>query len=545
MGDLEKNGLICVKQNLKKFVSKMLPVIEQNIYSKAADISERLVSSSSRNEIFEHVCSTTLMSHFNPSTCKFLAQFIISSLPAVEGEDEFIKELTYLIDNFFTIIIKVPNRAYSECAVFQPLLIKHRVKRHDAEMQKSGATKCVLLKNGIDHLKAGENSSEMLHLRNGQITKLLLVRRKNVESFATRLQAKQVTLILCTEQVPDYATDILQRYDISVIPFVSEESVEVLEHLTKKYGISSVHDTIEASNIMDFKGVMDVSVGGQAFTQLEIAHQTSWKHLIICGPTAGLCDQVAIMCQKALISLRRCFVDKSIFEQVIPLSENDGDCDTVNCSYQSPDGMSANCALNEGQKKYEQVKQSKSVFSESNDGHENLKSLTNAGGITREKDSGNSKSNTQKETPTKKLCLFPGGGSVEMMLWKLLQDMKSSSSNVFVTSLCECLKKMCMGFIKNLHESTRIDTRNKRDFIETWSKLESKVNTGELWGLDRRGNATDLLTRNVMEPIQSKLHILSCVLSLVEQLINVDRFVSVKSLPQEEDKETDSDSERD
>ncbi|WAR15213.1 THS-like protein [Mya arenaria] len=514
--DLAKNGAVCVRHALREIVGNVLPEIEKNVYQESLKLRERLAKIRNRGEIHISVCQTMFMPHFNPKVSKFLAEFVMKSLSGIQDDQELFKDsLTFVVKNFFAISIKVPNRAFSECSVFEPLLIKNRIKG-TAEMMTQTSAKAVILKCGIDDLRSGEIAHETVHVRPGQITALLLQRRKVVTKFAEKCEDNGVTLLVCTENIPDYAVEILQRHNISVITYVTEESVELLENLTSKISLATASEKIDGTNVIALKSVKEIIIGGQIYTHLEVSKLQSWKHLIICGPAVGLCDQVAITCQKALICLKKCY----IFEDNLADELGVGHEHLIMSKGRFTSHADSHEDSSDG-------KESTSMQQRYNS--EARSEMISEMGCTSGKN--NVKTNTNSSTM---FFILPGGGSFEVLMSNLFSEQKLCSGEANVSTLCRVIERVFKDFVHSLYENMNITRADNRGFLGAWTMLTEKLKEGELYGFDRRANLADLLEKGIYEPTQTKLHIFRCVLSLVEQLIGVDRIVNVKSLPADE-----------
>ena len=451
---IEKQGLISVRQSFQQLTSEVLPDIQAFLVTCSSQHINQKGFSSSR--ILKSVYQSTLMPHYNPKVCEFLA---CKLMEALSDGDKYIALLDMFVSKFYSLIVRVPSRPYSQCSTVDPLLMKCKFIVKCSEVGKA-LFKVVVLRSGFDHLQAGEESKEKYNVRSStQITAILLHKRRVVESFGEICSHSGINVLLCTENVPSFAAEILQRKGISVIAFALEEEVDTLELLSGKVSLNSVNDEITNTNIIPLKGIVELIIGGQRYLQLQMT-KLPWKHLVLCAPTVGLCDQLAMMCQKALKAVRFCYPSSTIMRSKEKVR---------NVDY-----------------------------------------------------------TIQVENKEDELSFIPGGGTLELLMSSKLETFSQNCSNPNLTAMCNIFRKSLIDVVKVLFRNTSMMGDSNRDFLETLTVIEEQLKTaGESWGIDRRGRACNMAEKGVYEPVCGKLHVINCVLDLVDQLLRIDKIVSV------------------
>lgn len=503
---LEAQGLLCARLSLRHLTS----VIQQNITTEMERYCCKLYQTVldkgqlSVRDVMVNVCKTALMSHYNPKVCDFLVSKLLAALPDQDlVSDKFITTLDTFVSKFYSLIVRIPDRPYSQCSVVDPLIMKCKFTVKCDSLGKD-FIKAVVLRSGLDHLQAGEQGGETLVVKScGQMTALLLQRRKVVQQFAESCVRFGINLILCTESVPSFAAEMFQRHGISVVAYAWSEEVELLEIITKKTPLVSLNDDIAVTNIIPIEGVSEVFIGGQRHLQFETA-LLQWKHLVLCAPTVGLCDQLAMVCQKALNAVKLCFSQPSVYSM----------------DYRSTAGD-----LTDTKKKIQ-------------DNSDNSIKQTLYGNIAA---SDQQQLDRQlHNTNCSNVMIVPGGGTFEFILATKLQKFSKTCGDANVIATCNCLKNALLNVLKVLYKNTTIENDKVRGFIEVQIVLEEKFKSGcEVWGLNRRGCPTDMAGRGVFEPLQGKMHVVQCVLDLVDQLLRVDKVVSIKQIVNDSSDEED------
>lgn len=503
---LERQGIVYAGVSVRKLSMIILQDFQTQMFAYSYSLYDRVLEQYSLKQLLFSVCKTALMPHYSPKVCEFLSSKLLAAFPTYGNHTEcymFFQTLSAFINAYYSVIIKIPDRPYHQCSVVEPLLIKGKfaVKSEDFG---SEPIKAVLLRNGMDCFQTGEDAREVLSIKSsGQVTNILLHRRKTVQKFAEACQRQDVNLLLCTENVPGFALEILQRQKISVVAYVLSEEIDLLEMITGKVPLVSINDEILAHKVLPLSRVTELIIGGQKYLQLPV-DSCQWKHLVLCAPTIGLCDQLAVMCHKALNAVKLCFEP----------------CVTTNSqTLASSNRTSVSFSPTSIEKKVTDL-------------------CNNACKCTFGTDSEQPVVQTDSKL-AHKMSIVPGGGSFEMHMSSLLKDYRTKQGDSNLAAMCSILEDTFKNVVNVLYRNTNI-TDKKRRFTEAMMVLEEKANSGsEVWGLDRRGIPRNLVERGVFEPLVCKMHILQCVLNLVDQLLRVDKVLSIRKLLADTDSEED------
>ncbi|KAH3772540.1 Bardet-Biedl syndrome 10 protein homolog isoform X2 [Dreissena polymorpha] len=509
-----QNGMLCARKAIGEFENDILPIIKSAVYKRCLDFREEVLQQIGMSEVLKRVCNATIMPHYSGRVSNFMSDLLVMS---VLGGQEAVSysNIRFVSQYFQKLVVKVPNRGYSECTTVEPLLIRNKVKVavSGINILVEKEIKALVLMSGVDLTTAsGDLNRETINIKHGTLTSLLLHRRKSVQSFAGTCQRLKISLLLCSETVPNYAGEIFEKHGISVIAFVESDDIELLEMLTKKLALSSIYDEISDINVIELQKVSEMTIGGENYTQLLVPGLINWKHLIVCAPTVGLVDQATIVFSKALHALNMCFVD-------INTLNYDAEHESVNERATNP--ANHNLAEND-------VGITKSEDDECVTELDNVEKSANfsKGDCFGKKILANDVEGDKLGDNSSVILFIQGGGTFEVLMSVILQRLVSKCTDVNTAEVCKAMSDMFKDCVHTLHDCTAKQGHDTRRLNEIWSKLQKEQSCG----LSRRGNPIDWTNSPVFEPIASKMHVFECVVGLIKQLLGLDGIVSVKKI---------------
>lgn len=519
INELIKQAAINARKCIRKVSEVLLPVLHQQLLDHSCQLLSSLLTKCTATNIMHNIVKTTLMPHYSPRLCEHFTELLMNSLPEPSACDVYSKTIQYMVQNFWSLVVKVTNRPYTESTIIPPLLIKceFAVKCKTLVFGNLGEETCcqvqalVLLGcfDGSD--STGDNNEIFIVTRAGQVLDILHHRRHVVDQFAKLCNKNGICIVLCSECVPVYALDIFREHDISVISFLLKEDINMLEQLSGKLSMCSIMDNIEKINLIELNGIEEMIIGGQRHVHLKIPGDNyNIKHLVLCAPTIGLCDQLSLALYKGLNSLAMCFVANKLLP-IYWVEEGNKMCTTRRKPDVQPIGTSdkAHNVINE-------------ITETLNDIDLNI-----PGAMV----GGRDDISCHNTKPINKIpkCLYvtEGGGGFEIILSKMFKDIQTTTIEADLRHMCETVAVTMMDVVKKLYDSTQL-TPNPRGFLEAKTVLEEKVATGVIWGLNKNGVPCDVADAGILEPLTMKLHVLQCVLSLVEQLLGIDNVVGVQ-----------------
>ncbi|XP_053401001.1 Bardet-Biedl syndrome 10 protein homolog [Mercenaria mercenaria] len=520
--DLEKQGTICARKYVRQMKQNVLPILFDKLRLNSDTLANKMLKEMDMTDVLKHILQTSLMPHYNPKLCDHFADLLISILPNECWDKSFAQIMQFLVDNFFDINIKVPGTPYGECSQVDPFLLNRDFALRCDNLLSLSQVSMVILKGNIDGGDLEEESQEcFLVKQTGQMINYIHHRRKVVERFAHTCASKQIDLIICTQAIPGYVIDVFRQRNISVIANVAEKDADLLEILTGKLPFSNVSDGIEIQNVIHLTGICELIVGGKKYVQLKVSNISyPVKHLIVCAPTIGLCDQLAVALQKALNSVGMCYV-QGVIQGVKNNDKNfTENHDTEELDKDLEKDLEESDCLSKSFKQENVDPNVKIVESSVTDLSEMFANL----GIP---------STGQND----KLCIVEGGGSFEILVMKVLHDLYDSCTDSNLSLMCKILERTMISLVKKLFQNTsccRSQSQSTRGFIEVKTVLDEKVSCGKLWGLNRRGMPCNMSDKGIIEPLMCKIHMLYCVLNLAEQLLGIDEIVSVRKIENEE-----------
>ncbi|KAL4234924.1 hypothetical protein ACF0H5_006565 [Mactra antiquata] len=506
----QEASTLCVRKHIEHLKREILPRIYKQVIAHCELVRRqlRLDRIVCQQGVIKNILKTAMMPHYSVVQCDFYADLLVSCLPIDDVYRNMSEALQLTVDNFDHLVIKVPNHPYKDCAVLPMFLIKQRFKYKWEKLKARKQLKAVVLNCSCFVSESDEVSDTVKITESIGIEKLIVCQRSVVEKFVRSLEHNNIDIILCSCTLPNYVVDIFRRNRVSVISNVLEDDIELMELVSNKLNINNLSEDIDDVNIIKLSDVNEIIIGGREYIQLKFEdHTKSLKHLIVCAPTVGLCDQLALTLHKALNALKLSFLPIDEFnDNHFNRSEylqNMGDLDTRKLSIEDH-----GCDVIKTTKIFPQV----------------------AYLIPDREVSDTVLTDTDTDDIWQNIAAIEGGTSFEILLAHLLKKYSVDCIDTNLSNLCDILEKAMLSVVQKLYENTNIEPKNKRNFLKIETLLKTKVCSDSLWGLDRRGLPCYLLDKGVLEPMFVKFHTLNCVLDLLYQLLGINKIVSCKKI---------------
>ncbi|KAK3589306.1 hypothetical protein CHS0354_026960 [Potamilus streckersoni] len=476
-GDKSRSTSNQVSHSLLEVRKKQLPSVMRQILRQSLIWMDNFKD---KRQILRNVAVTTLSTHFSQNMSRFFADKLLHLLPETPSEELLPSFIQDMVQKFSKVHIKVPNQPYSNSMVHKAFLL-----RRDFALQchenSDGLIKILILCNTVDGVTTESEPSEVFQLHSeNQIKDNAEHRRKSVEYFVRKCAECNIKVLICSEKVPDFAHSVFRDYTISVIHCVLKEDIEFLEHISNKCSIHYFTEDIHSQNIFTARKCETVLIGGQKFIHIALETETPINHIIVCAPTEGLCDQTTLYLYQALKSFEKCFDIREIIH-----------------SFQLP---------------LEQ-------------------SMIKAGdmGLYIENDDASNKIPDKKFVTKCPTLVIPGGGVFETLVGIHFQNISKTTEGTSVSILSKIISESAFNIVRVLHQNTHtVLSSEKRQYLEKSTEIINKIQKGELVGLNRRGGICDPLAKGIFEPLVSKVHVLSCVIETLYQLLRIDRIVSIR-----------------
>ncbi|XP_033755338.1 Bardet-Biedl syndrome 10 protein homolog [Pecten maximus] len=489
---VENKCRIQMSRNLQKILPELLKGIVEYVWNHSAVCP----CNTSLDPAISHrrVIHSVLRPHFPQNISSFFTE-LLCKMVQFDNDRDFITCLQCLSDDFEMLCIKVVNQPYTSSSLLQSFVIQRDFTVYCPQSLK-GNVKFVILRCSIGQLTTEKKNNEKIKLTNSQlIDQYLHKQKKLIEDFISVCQHNKVTLILSTEKIPDFVQAIFQASAISLIHYVSEEEAEFLQTSLKIHPITNLFDTVEENNIGFSKQCNALVIAGRRCVHLNLTELPNM--LLVCGLSDGLCKQVMLAFSKALKALLHYHKREDLIS-IFTQGDSTG---------QTPESLvkiNPICTDDITER----------VFEHSSDYRETL--LTP--GAT---------------TESSRLCVCSNsvpGNCFEFMAAKYCQDRAREIrvSDLELSTLYKIISKSLLSVPQALHENCCGSQRDRVNFIAKQQSVFSILNGA--------GKCEDILqligysAGECLEPLSSKLHLLSTVIELLIQLLRIDSVVGVKHI---------------
>ena len=486
----EYHSVLSLSHCLRKIIDETMPIV----YDEAMKYCNTSYKpQQSLIETLKYVAKTVLMPHFNPKLCDFICEIIGDCISDNKYTQIIQESLDFLLKHLDCMCIRIPDQPYDRSQTAASYIIQREFTLVCDAVKKSNSLNVILMTTPIYRVNGAEEPNETLKIKGGiQIKDSLISKVKTVTNFADRCVKLNINVILTSEGVPQFAVDILRARGISVVHYVLKEDIAVLESLADTLAVSDIDD-LDENHIIQAKQVCPISVCGRKCVQIQIESKIKVKNLILCAPTVGMCDQLYLCVQKAIKAMYLCFKKGDLPGYAVGNSGHDYLVDDI-------------------RKSEMQVLHSAPCTKSEND-HTKV-------------------NNDLEDNVTKAQCgdllIVPGGGGFELLVSNILKKEAENVTSTNVKHLCSIISDMLIEVVRILHTNTSETCKDKHAGKHAVEYLQRHLSRGLLLGLNRGGNPTDVSKTGVLEPLAAKMHILCCVLSLLEQLLRIDKIVSVK-----------------
>ena len=302
----EKFAVSTLLRTVQMFQNNVYPALVMHVlkYANLSNLnSDHEVSKRWIQAIFRGVLS----SQYSVKQVDHFSAILLTSLNwNMAGCDMFFNQLEILLENFENFILKVPTRPYSACDTIEPFIIERDFATAYRPIPDDGNNvRFVLCTCPIEGSLNQDGISEIIFLSSKtDLHKFMTFQRLRIKQFVEQCLQKSVNLLLSTEKVPDYALEILSAAKISVIHFVPEEIIMLLQSVFNKQALVDCIDVIEDSNIFEAKFCKSVLFNGKKCVHLCVDSSVCLpRMIIIAAPTPALCSQLVLSLKRCLKSL--------------------------------------------------------------------------------------------------------------------------------------------------------------------------------------------------------------------------------------------------
>ncbi|XP_071086154.1 BBSome complex assembly protein BBS10-like [Haliotis cracherodii] len=424
------------------------------------------------------VINTCLESHLSKHTRHVFVELVVSSLGVSESDiltdipvGVLKRRVTFMIDNFDLLHFKLSKQLCETSSVLPGFLLRRDFSVKHPQLGEKGDIKFLMLFCSVEG-NTCENPDEVVHLRDEETANTALSHRVTMTTkYLTGLKQKDVSLILCSETVPQFARSLCRDLGISVISCVEQEDIHFIERITGLQAATSISSPVDGNQTGQLSHCDRIVLGSQRLVHLQFSKTMRFilpRTIVIAAPTDGLVDQLRTAVYKSYKSVEMCFAF-----QMIP------NRDDVHGEISCP---------------------------------ERTKCLTTPS------DSG-------------EFCVIGGGGFFEMRVACMLKNLSNNFTDGKTGHGSRVLHDGLLSVPRHLHKhlSPNLGTEGK-DYLEKMQQLLAAVAEGGVAGLDRKGRICSPVDAGILEPLASKVLTLTSVVQLLQQLLRIDAVVSVQKL---------------
>ena len=500
--ELPKNGnrmgVVCALAHLKHTV---LPALVCRSF-----IGESMTVCCTQDNLEQVRCacsdmfSTTLQGRFNRPTAKHLAdvlvgmiftEFDVADIPAVIEE---------YIRHFKEVHIEVTGSAIQSTHFIEGVVVQRDFKVHVPQAMDHGVRFMLAAFDVLD--SSTSTSSDDIpsvirvkstdHLSNTFEWKL-----KHVEGFIQLLSSRDVNLLLCAGVVSDILAFRCHHAGISVVHAVDEDDMKRLALAFNVHIIYGWSELLSSSVIGNADSCKPMLLGTHRWVLLSPPAVTVRRctrplsrQLIVCAPTAGVCSQVA-SALRACLKCSRMLFDMSVL------------CDGAGLMWSVPCTEHSHLTKETG---------NMDTYDIPAEVHTTFDSRTTTGN-----------SHSSRTHPH---CAFiPAGGTFETTLYKALQQYKEQCNNTTLSHAADLLQHGLQSVSGHLAQNSHTPSA-ARPLVAAAMAMNHTQQDG--------------VSSSVIEPLASKVVLLHDLLSLLQQLLRVDKLVSVRRLCPQNDSQSDS-----
>ena len=494
----------------------------RNIIPDILPVLKKRVNLTSTKDFFElkticlNIIWTSLQGRFNKLTITSIHEVLEDFLAPQFGSCPacWRTYLDHILDHFDSLVIEQPGRAVNESAVLEGFVCQreyHRLATPD--VRPVLGAKFVLLLMDSDVM---DDMAEIRCTNDDQLQKALTWKSKLYKRIVEILCDMGVNLVLSDRHIPDAFASLCKRSNIYVIHRMEAED---LSYLSLMCGIRSVMDVqdlrdpdvigcAEMCRSINISGRQSVCLVGVGNCQelwgtscqskdCKLSGRLPMKHVLLCGPSAGICNQFSLCVSDALKCMRVAFQEVPLLDglSLLPSLEEHSAS-----SHTSDNSSAPSCSSKQG-----------AVFSH----YAGVKTV-------------------------------PGGGTWEVNLSMILRELSQGKYLALTPNqckLCSIIAKSLLhipivllknslavnagqlGYVDLLHAS--VGGNSSEGCAGSASERRGQL------GIDGRRGTSALTDPRIIEPVGSKLSLLLNVLQLVSQLIKVDNIVNVTPLPVE------------
>ena len=316
--DLTANGqpCQCERQTVACALAHLKHAVLHSLVSQS--ISEQSTTVCCTQENLHRVKTTcndmfasTLRGRFNKATASHLAKVLVEMTFADVDVDDIPLAIDECIKYFPQVHVEIAGNAILSTHVLDGIIIQRDIKVYIPLVMENGVRFMLVAFDVTDTQASGcDDIAATIHVTStDQLRDTFAWKMSHVQGFVQLITSRGVNLLVCSNVVSDVLAFHCRRAGISIIQAVDEDDVKRLEFVFNIHAVYCWSELLSTRVIGHARSCKSVQLGVHRWAVLRPDPATTRpcsrslsQQLIVCAPTAGLCDQVS----SALLGCLKC-----------------------------------------------------------------------------------------------------------------------------------------------------------------------------------------------------------------------------------------------
>lgn len=457
---------ISLSQKLHYFLLEEFPFFSSVMLEKCTLVCTEMADFCSTIRIIvTTVLNTTLPGYATDLLTEMLCSFFDVERFFTWDQDQIDKCLSQVLGFLDSYHVKISGYPYEKSEIYFGVLLEQEFVVPLPDLRSTEKNLHVIMIS----CQIEDDSCDTVSPTHKLMEKCFLQKRTKILRFVEALKAAGIDVILLSECCPVYFQGICRDHLLSVVQNVDKDKVSLIQHLTGAVPLHDLREEFMNNGTFIADVCKRMKIGRKSFILVKPSKIEEpcglAKQMILCAPTNSMCDQACDSLKKAILSLRMCLCFQRYISSSLTACKPSSKALTVNKS--------------------------------------------------------------GKDT-VRIICAVGPGGCFEALLWSVIQQHKSGEK-----SLCREMNLILREMLLSVPQ--RLCTNNspsyfqgQHDFLRKWSAMVQGASTGLALGFNCSADIIDMSMAGILEPLPSKLLLVSCVIQLVQQLLRLDAVVGVK-----------------
>ena len=256
--------------------------------------------------------ASTLRGRFNKATASHLAKVLVEMTFADVNIDDVPLAIDECIKYFPQVHVEIAGNAILSTHVLDGIIIQRDFKVHVPLVMENGVRFMLVAFDVTDSQSSGcDDIAATIHVTStDQLRDTFAWKMSHVQGFVQLITSRGVNLLVCSSVVSDVLAFHCRRAGISIIQAVDEDDMKRLEFVFNIHAVYCWSELLSTTRVIGHaESCKPVQLGVHCWVLLRPDPATTRpcsrslsQQLIVCAPTAGLCDQVS----SALLGCLKC-----------------------------------------------------------------------------------------------------------------------------------------------------------------------------------------------------------------------------------------------